>query len=963
MKKGNPQKEKAPNSADKRVSWTIMLYIAADGALANSAVESLKQINDSIAQPADPTDQASVVVAAQFAVDAPAGQQIPRYVFDEHSSGSIQNSLKGYLNAPNNMTEQEALISFIKWVYSQPKCKASTNSALILWGHGPELLMQPPPGQQVNDPSGDPKNDNNSLYLSPEELRVALTEGLPEGRFLEIIGFDACSMSMFEVAYELREKAHYMVASQEEVPDLSFHYNKLVPVFRKYGGNVETLLKAGVYKYVRTYDDYLCNSTTGMKRVTLSALRLSQCNALKDALYKLAHALRDARDESGLPPVLMEAREYARDFAGGLYIDLFDFCRKLQRLLYTGKTEDASTSESASQGTWQSGAGGLDWKDKIAEACQNVMDALKEDEDKEGSGKLLVLANCSADFRCHGVSLYLPYLSELQYGEMQQPMVKGGCDTIGKGFGAVLNRAASELLMSVRRQLIMITEAYYRDLALARDTDWYSFIAKLWSTVLVELAPDELDLRYSAQQAAVNSCRRDAVRRATPIPPNWPSYTGTSKFVGASPSGRVTVYVDPTLGAPGLENAQYLVNDADRIVTANDSLFGTTGGSVSVIIFAMGGATDGTGGASHMGCDYASGSALEICASFGNSARVSALLAALLSECSSGGDLCGISTGEALSRWCAATISNNALSDFATAPQWALDGMQDFVNHVDPTDQNPDSTGCAVAFLSWLMSQSYSLSMIAQGLVALGDDGTLAQLYAKLTSDLATNAWPKFSSAIQKLPSGVTGDDPFGALAQLMRPASSDRRTLGIRPLSQRQPFVAAANPERLEVVQSVKRLEQRFDSILSEPKLDNFDGSVSVRVCDDVGKPLPQDPSRDRGYFLPRAGQRCRLEISFAAGILGGKDVGVPYRPLRIQRGNTASQVTFDIFLDGRTVSLVKDRSSVTFDPNGKSPVSTFDFIAPNDRGEYELFVEIAQKNRLLQSLLIRLRVKSDPK
>jgi len=401
-------------------------------------------------------------------------------------------------------------------------------------------------------------------------------------------------------------------------------------------------------------------------------------------------------------------------------------------------------------------------------------------------------------------------------------------------------------------------------------------------------------------------------------------------------------------------------------MTANDSLFGTTGGSVSAIIFAMGGMTDGTGGADHMGCDYASGAALEICASFGNPARVSALLAALVCECSSGGNLCGISTGEALSRWCAATMSNNALSDFATAPQWALDGMPDFVNHVDPTDHNPDSTGCAMAFMSWLMSQSYSLSKIAQGLVALGDEGTLAQLYARLTSDVATNAWPKFSSAIQKLPGGVTSDDPFGALAQLMRPASSPRRTLGIRPLSQTRPPVAAASPERLEVVQvvqSVQRLEQRFESILSEPKLDNFDGTVSVRVCDDVGKPLPQDPPQDRAYFLPGASQRCRLEISFAAGTPGGKDVGVLHKPLRIQRGNTASQVTFEIFLDGRTVKLVKDRSTVTFDPNGKSPVSTFDFIAPADRGEHELFVEIAQKNRLLQSLLIRLRVESDPK
>lgn len=257
-----------------------------------------------------------------------------------------------------------------------------------------------------------------------------------------------------------------------------------------------------------------------------------------------------------------------------------------------------------------------------------------------------------------------------------------------------------------------------------------------------------------------------AVRRDTAIAPNWPSYQGTSQFVGTSPSGKVTVYVDPILGDRGLQNAQDLVNDADRVVAANDQIFGTTGGAVNVIVFALGGATDGTGGADHMGCDYITGNAIEVCAAFGKPARVSALFEAELSECSMGGNLCGVSTGEALSRWCAAQISNNALSDFATAPTWYNDGMPNYVDQTDPTDRNADSTGCGMAFISWLLSQGNSLNQIAQGLVALTANGTLAQLYANLTSQSSTSAWPTFQAAVQALPSGITNDDPFGGGAQ-----------------------------------------------------------------------------------------------------------------------------------------------------------------------------------------------------
>jgi hypothetical protein len=247
--------------------------------------------------------------------------------------------------------------------------------------------------------------------------------------------------------------------------------------------------------------------------------------------------------------------------------------------------------------------------------------------------------------------------------------------------------------------------------------------------------------------------------------PVWPSYTGTSEYVGTSQSGRVAVYVDPSLGDPALQNAQDLLADADRIVSVNDGLFSTSSGSVNVIVFALGGATDGTGGADHMGCDYTTGGNIEVCASFGQSARVSALFEAELSECAMGNNLCGQSTGEALSRWCSMVASGNALSDFTSAPTWAQDGMPNFVDTVDQTDQNYDSIGCGMAFLSWLQSLGSTLDKIAQTMVSLGDGGTLAGAYQALTGDAPSNAWPKFKTAIDALEFGVTTDDPFAGVS------------------------------------------------------------------------------------------------------------------------------------------------------------------------------------------------------
>jgi hypothetical protein len=283
-----------------------------------------------------------------------------------------------------------------------------------------------------------------------------------------------------------------------------------------------------------------------------------------------------------------------------------------------------------------------------------------------------------------------------------------------------------------------------------------------------------------------------------PTPPTWPSYTGTSQYVGTSPSGRVMVFVDPTLGAPALQNARDLVNDGDRVMLANDALFGTSNSdSVEVIVFAMGGATDGTGGADHQSCDFTTGGAIEVCAAFGNSPLCSALLEAEVSECSMGGSLCGLSTGEALSRWCAEAVVPNVLDAFATAPTWSDDGMANWVDSIDPTDQNPDSTGCGMAFLSWLQSLGFSLSRIAETMVQGGDGVTLAVVYAGLSGQAASSAWSTFMSAVQALPNGVTSDDPFLGVSPAPGPTPSPTPAPGgpVLSLADAQAALAAGWP------------------------------------------------------------------------------------------------------------------------------------------------------------------------
>jgi len=59
--------------------------------------------------------------------------------------------------------------------------------------------------------------------------------------------------------------------------------------------------------------------------------------------------------------------------------------------------------------------------------------------------------------------------------------------------------------------------------------------------------------------------------------------------------------------------------------------------------------------------------------------------------------------------------------------------MQNFVYFTDPIDRNAESTGCATAFLSWLMCQGHPLNVIAPAMVSLSPSHRLVPL-AKLSA-------------------------------------------------------------------------------------------------------------------------------------------------------------------------------------------------------------------------------------
>lgn len=152
----------------------------------------------------------------------------------------------------------DQIVSPIQWVYpSQNACSPSVFSSvindietsfpsssfgLVMWSHGTGWY---PPGTQIKSSSGNILDTTGSSNPGMVGLPIMpLTksfgrDGINEMDIVDLknalhkefdfIAFDACYMGGIEVAYELKDKAQYIISSPTEVLSYGFPYKQIMP--------------------------------------------------------------------------------------------------------------------------------------------------------------------------------------------------------------------------------------------------------------------------------------------------------------------------------------------------------------------------------------------------------------------------------------------------------------------------------------------------------------------------------------------------------------------------------------------------------------------------------------------------------------------------------------------------------------------------------------------------------------
>ena len=301
--------------------WTLMIYLDADNNLESFSVRDLREM-----QKVGSTGNVTVIVQHDT-----NGETTKRYKVEKGSLTLLEDL--GELDMADGATLQD-------FVYSTALAYPADHYALIIWNHGQGWKGSTRAGV-AGSKSIFSDYDNGKYYVSLSNRDVALALAAAEstaGIKLDILGIDACNMSLIEAAYEFRNVADIFVASQDLVAVEGWNYDDLLARLVGHPLMTPVELSRGM---VDSFRNYYANSDYTDQ--TIAALALNKkyasdgnadigtlAGAVNDLALRLSARMADPDPVTSLATLelITNSRAAVEEF-DDINVDLVDFSRRL----------------------------------------------------------------------------------------------------------------------------------------------------------------------------------------------------------------------------------------------------------------------------------------------------------------------------------------------------------------------------------------------------------------------------------------------------------------------------------------------------------------------------------------------------------------------------------------------------------------------------------------------------------
>jgi len=319
-----------------KAKWTVMVYMAGDNNLDGAALRDIEEMAQT-----GSTKDVNVLVQ----LDRLEDKKTRRFLITK-GGGYDRDCVETF--GETNTGDPKILEDFLKW--SIEKYPAE-RYFLILWNHGggwweearsraaasktsatrflrsgPRISLfhhktdNPAPTTHrsicYDDTSGGDALDNRELKDVLARTCTAI------GKKIDILGMDACLMTMVEVAWQLRDSVEILVGSEIEEPNDGWPYAEILAFLTaKPKSKTHIVAKEVVKQYVASYRDQ-------DETVTQSAINTAATVEIIQTLIPLAAELLSDLDKNR--KLIQWAWDRSPKFYDDNYLDLYAFARKLR---------------------------------------------------------------------------------------------------------------------------------------------------------------------------------------------------------------------------------------------------------------------------------------------------------------------------------------------------------------------------------------------------------------------------------------------------------------------------------------------------------------------------------------------------------------------------------------------------------------------------------------------------------
>jgi hypothetical protein len=312
-RKATPKKTR--ETGPKRKRWALLAYIAGDNNLSDAGLADIRELCE--------------VGASQ---DVHVGVEIDTY--GEHT-GSLRYEItpadwtgKAHRTVIERLPEKdtgdpETLRAFLVWGLGR---FPADNTLVVVWNHGTGF-------RSIRRDIG--YDDFGSSLDMPEIEGALRRSGIGPDNKITILGFDACLMSMIEIANHFVDQVEIIVGSQQTEPGDGWPYDMVLAAANKSPSKIE-MAKQIVKLYIKSYKEM------GVYGVTQSAIDVAKTERVMEALSELGHLLADSLLAYG--DLLRRVRLSAQTFEMADYVDLIHLAGLIAKHVPDSRVTDAANA-------------------------------------------------------------------------------------------------------------------------------------------------------------------------------------------------------------------------------------------------------------------------------------------------------------------------------------------------------------------------------------------------------------------------------------------------------------------------------------------------------------------------------------------------------------------------------------------------------------------------------------------